>query len=171
MRITLRKKARLSFWQRERIKVRVSTKTAAAAQTISLSRHCRVPGELDDSRTAEQRFLHARATPIVFDREFDPSDSYARHRLIQSRALPPDNRSPVCNGRTDADGEICGRRNFGCASGAKGFAQYPLPSFARIERDSRKLIVITKAISEKVGLRCPSPQSSPRNRGEAAKAE
>ena len=49
--------------------MRVSTKIAAAAQTILLSRHCRVAGELDDSRTAEQRFPHARATPIAFDGE------------------------------------------------------------------------------------------------------
>ena len=38
------------------------------------------------------------------------------------------------------------------AGGAKGSAHYPLPSFARTERDSRKLILVAKNISEKVGL-------------------
>jgi len=83
------REARLSLWQRERIKVRVSTNTAAAAQARSPARRCRVPGEPDDSRTAGQRFSHERATPSAFGREFDPSDSDARHRLIQLRALPP----------------------------------------------------------------------------------
>ena len=100
------REARLSLWQRERIKLRVSTNTAAAAQARSPARRCRVPGEPDDSRTAGQRFSHERATPSAFGREFDPSDSDARHRLIQLRALPPDNRNPVCKRRTDADGEI-----------------------------------------------------------------
>ena len=40
---------------RERIKVRVSTKTAAQAQTRWLSGHCRADSELNDSRTAAQR--------------------------------------------------------------------------------------------------------------------
>ena len=35
------------------------------------------------------------------------------------------------------------------AGGAKGSANYPLPSFARTERDSRKLILVAKDISEK----------------------
>ena len=46
--------ARLSLCARERIEVRVSTSTAPAAQTRSLVRRCRVPGEPDDSKTAER---------------------------------------------------------------------------------------------------------------------
>ncbi len=157
------REARLSLWQRERIKLRVSTNTTAAAQARSPARRCRVPGEPDDSRTAGQRFSHERATPSAFGREFDPSDSDARHRLIQLRALPPDNRNPVCKRRTDADGEIS------------------VPQMASKNTLSIRCLLSQQASaiheklfeSPKLFLKrwtsIPSPQFSPRKRGEAMK--
>jgi hypothetical protein len=50
--------------------------------------------------------VRVSTTPTVFDREFDPNDSYARHHPIQLRALLPDNRNRIYNTRRDADEEF-----------------------------------------------------------------
>ena len=76
-----------------------------------------------------------------------------------------DNRNPGCSSPTGADGEICSLQNFGSANAAKGCAQCQLSSFATNERDSRRIILVTIGIFEKQDY--PSPQSSPRTRGEA----
>jgi hypothetical protein len=155
-------KIRLSLWQRERIKVRDWTRTAPAAQTRSPARRCQVPGEPDDSKIAVQRFLCESGMPSAFDPEFVRHDSNARHRPIRSRALRSDSRNPECSSPTDADGEICSLQSFGSANAAKVCAQDRLLSFATNERDSRRIILLTSTVSES-----PSPQSSPRKRGEA----
>jgi hypothetical protein len=49
---------------------------------------------------------------------------------------------------------------------AKECAQCQLPSFPTNERDSRRIILVPNAIFEKQDYH-PSPQSSPRKRGEA----
>ncbi len=49
---------------------------------------------------------HEQTTPTVFDREFDPNDSYARRHPIQLRALLADNRNPIYNTPRDADEEF-----------------------------------------------------------------
>ncbi len=144
-----RPKARLSLCRRERTKVRVSTSTAPAAQTKLLARRCRVPGELDDSKTAAQRSPCEPEIPSAFGREFVRHNSYARHRPIRSRALRSNNRNPRCSNPMDADGEICSLQNFGSANAAKECAQCRLPSCVTNEHDSRRIILVTNAIFEK----------------------
>ena len=102
----------------------------------------------------------------AFDREFYPANSYGRHHLLRSRVLLPDNRSPVYSIRVDADGETCIPQNFGSVDAARGCARFRLPSFATCERDSQNVIVVRKNNSER-RMKSPSPQSSPRKRGEA----
>jgi hypothetical protein len=158
-------KARLSLCQRERTKVRVSTSIAPAAQTRLLARRCRVPGEPDDSRTAAQRFPCEPEIPTEFDLEFVRHDSYGHHRPIRSRALRSDNRNPGCNGRMDADSEICSLQNFGSANAAKECAQCRFPSCVTNEHDSRRIILVTNAIFEKQDYPHLNPLSA--KRGEA----
>jgi len=67
----------------------------------------------------------------------------------------------------DADGEICSLQSFGSADAAKVYAQYRLPSFVTSERDSQGIILLTSAVFERESTNHPSPQSSPRKRGEA----
>jgi hypothetical protein len=153
-----RPKARLSLCQRERIKVRVSMSIARAAQTRSLARRCRVPGEPDDSKIAGQRSPSEPEIPTSLYREFVRCDSYARLRPIRSRALRLDNRNPECSSPTGADGEICSPQNFGSANVAKECAQCRLLAFVANARDSRRNILVTNVISKSsIGL---SPQSS-----------
>jgi hypothetical protein len=54
----------------------------------------------------------------------------------------------------DADVEICSLQNFGSSGGAKGCAQYRLPSFVTSARDSLGIILVTDAISEN-GIKSP----------------
>jgi len=56
--------------------VRDWASTAPAAQTRSLSRRCRVPGESDDSKIAVQGFLCGPGIPTALDREFAQNDNY-----------------------------------------------------------------------------------------------
>ena len=151
---------RLSFSQRERMKVRVCFVVAPQVQTRLLATRYRAPGEPDDSRIAKQRLRGGLGIPTAFDREFDLHGSYVHRRLIRWLALRSDNRNPRCNLRTDVAGEICSPRNFGSVGVAKEYVQAQSPSFAVIERDPRRLILTVNASSEKCG--CPSPQSSPR---------
>jgi len=158
---------RLSLWQRERIKVRDWASTAPAAQTRSLSRRCRVPGESDDSKIAVQGFLCGPGIPTALDREFAQNDNYAPHRPIRSRPLRSDSRNPECSNPTDADGEICSLQSFGSANDAKVYAQDRLLSFATNERDSRRIILLTSAVSESGAIAphlSPLPASGARRR-------
>ena len=147
--------------------MRVSTSTAAAAQTRLLARRCRVPGELDDSKTAAQRSLCEPEILTAFGREFVRRDSYAHCHPIRSRALRSDNRNPGCSSPMDADGEVCSLQNFGSANDASKCAQCRLLSCVTNEHDSRRIILVADVIFRKAGLTIPSRQSSPRNRGEA----
>ena len=63
----------------------------------------------------------------------------------------------------DTDGEICNLQSCGSANAAKEYGQYRLPSFATNERDSQEIILLISVVSERES---PSPQSSPRKRGE-----
>src|SRR4029450_8327100 len=86
--------------------------------------------------------------PSAVDPEFVRHDSYARHRLVQSRALRSDSRNPECSSPRDADGEIYTLQSFGSANDAKVCGQDRLRFFATNERDSRRIILLTSVVSE-----------------------
>src|SRR5437667_3695333 len=68
----------------------------------------------------------------------------------------------------DVGDEIYILRNSGSVSVAKEYVPAPSPSFAAIENDPQRLILTLNASSEKsFPPDAPSPQSSPRKRGEA----
>jgi hypothetical protein len=102
-----------------------------------------------------------------FYREFGLHGSYVLRRPIRYPALRWDSRNPRRNHRTDVGGEICSPRNFDSASVAKECAQVESPSLAAIERDSQRFILTIEGIFRKAFTNAPSPQSSPRRRGEA----
>jgi len=66
----------------------------------------------------------------------------------------------------DVGGEIYVPQNFGCVGAARECVQAQSPSFAVIERDP-PFILIHQRVLRKAVSGCPSPQSSPRKRGEA----
>jgi hypothetical protein len=66
----------------------------------------------------------------------------------------------------DAGGETYSLQNFGSVNVVKEYVQAQSPSFAAVERDPQRVILTVNASSEK-HFRIPSPQSSPRKRGEA----
>jgi hypothetical protein len=65
----------------------------------------------------------------------------------------------------DVDGEICNLQNFDSSNAAKECAQCRLPSFTTNERLTTDYFSYPRCF-RKAGLN-PSPQSSPRKRGEA----
>jgi hypothetical protein len=147
------------------MKVRDYFLSLSPVRTRLLATRCQALGEPDDSRIAKQRLHGGLGISTAFDREFGLHGSYARRRPTRWLALRSDNRNPRRNHRKDVAGEICGPRNFGSVGVAKEYVQAQSPSFAVSERDPRRLILTVNAPSEKCG--CPSPQSSPRQRGEA----
>ena len=142
------------------MKVRDYFSVAPRLRTKLPVTRCRALGEPDDSRIAKQRLHGGLGIPTAFDREFALRGSYARRRPTRWLALGSDNRNPRRNHQTDVGGEICSPRNFGYVGVAKEYVRAQSPSFAKIERDPRRLILTVNASSEKCG--CPSPQSSPR---------
>ena len=68
---------------------------------------------------------------------------------VRSRALRSDSTNPGCNNPTDADGEICSLQSCGSANGAKVRAQDRLLFFATNERDSRRIILPSGAVSKR----------------------
>ncbi len=66
----------------------------------------------------------------------------------------------------DAGGEIYVPQNFDSVSVAKESAQTQSPSFEVIERDPPFILIHQRVLRKAVSGR-PSPQSSPRKRGEA----
>ena len=131
------------------MKVRDCFSVAPRVRTRLPATRCRVLGEPDDSRIATQQVHGGPGIPTAFDREFGLHDNYARRRPTRWRALRSGNRNPRRNLRTDAAGEICSLRNFGFASVAKEYVQAASPSFAAIERDPQRLILIINLSSEK----------------------
>lgn len=151
------------------MKVRDCSALAPRARTRLLATRCRPLGEPDDSKIAAQRLHGGLGIPTAFDREFGPHDSYVFRRLIRWPALRSDNRNPRRKRRRDVGGEICSLQNFGSVSVAKECVQAQSASFAAIERDSQRFILTINASSQKPFCTRPSPQSSPRRRGEAEK--
>jgi len=147
--------------------VRVCPGTVPLVQTRLLAERCRVLCEPDDSRIATQQFHDEQAIPTASDREFGPYDRYARHRPIRSRALRPDSRNPGYKNRTGAGAEICTLRNFGSANAAKEYAPLGSPFSLASERGSRRNDLNHQPCFRKARSTIPSPQSSPRKRGEA----
>ena len=134
---------------------------SSSANQIAATRY-RALDEPDDSRIAIQRLHGGLGILTAFDREFGLLGSYARRRPTRRLALRSDNRNPRRNHRTDVAGEICSPRNFGSVGVAKEYVQAQSLSFAVIERDPRRSIVIVNASSEKGLMEASSPQSSPR---------
>ena len=149
------------------MKVRDCFPVAPRAQTRLPATHCRALVEPDDSRIAALRFRCELGFPCASDREFGLHDSYVRHRPVRQPALRLDSRNPGRNRGPGAGAEIYSLRNFDSVSAAKEYVQAQSLSFAVIERDPRRSIVIVKASSEKGLMEASSPQSSPRKRGEA----
>ncbi len=131
-----------------------------------LATRYRAPGEPDDSRIAIQRVHDEPGILSAFDRDFGPHDSYVLHRPIRWLVLRPDNRNPRHNHRTDAGGETYSPKNFGSASIAKEYVQARSPSFAAVEHDPQRVILLSTRVPKSVSG-CPLPQSSPHKRGEA----
>ncbi len=147
--ITTRALARLSLCQRERIKVRIrrapllQRKPDRLQDAVEFSAHLRIP------KPQHKDPITGPEIPTALDREFVRHDSYARNRLVRSRALRPDNRNPGCSSLMDAGGEICNLQNFGSTKAAKVCAQCRLPSFAKNKRDSQEIILLISTVSRK----------------------
>ena len=129
--------------------MRVCLAVAPRVRTRLPATRCRAPGEPDDSRIATQQVHGGPGILTACDREFGLLDNYVHRRLIRSPALRRDNKNPRRNLRTDAAGEICSLRNLGSVSVAKEYVQAASPSFAAIERDPQRLILIINSSSEK----------------------
>jgi len=149
------------------MKVRDCFSVAPRVRTRLPATRYRAPDEPGDSRIATQRLHGEPGIVIACDREFGLHGSYVRRRPIRRPALRSHNRNPERNRRTDVDAEICSLRTFGSVNVAKEHVQAQSPSFAAIERDPQRLILTIKASFEKSFIDAPSPQSSPRKRGEA----
>ena len=67
----------------------------------------------------------------------------------------------------DVDVEIYIPRNFGSVSVAKEYVRAQSHSFAAIERDPQRFILMPNESPKSRFAEAPSPQSSPRRRGEA----
>ena len=130
---------RLSFSQRERMKVRVCFVVAPQVQTRLLATRYRAPGEPDDSRIATHRLHGEPGIVIACDREFGLHGSYVHRHPIRWPALRWDNKNPRRSLRMDAAGEIYGMQNPGSANAAKECVQAPSPCFAAIERDPQTI--------------------------------
>ena len=166
-RIICARQMRLSLSQRKRMKVRDRPALDPPVRTRLPATRCRALGEPGDSKIAAQRHHGGSGISTALDREFGLHDSYVLHRLIRWRALHSDNRNPKRKRRRDVGGEICSLQNFGSVSVAKECVQAQSASFAAIERDAQRFILTINASSQKPFCTRPSPQSSPRKRGEA----
>ena len=167
VRITCARQIRLSLSKRERMEVRDCSALVPRAQTRLLATRCRVPGELDGSKISTQQLHGGLGSRTAFDPELGRDGSYVHRRPIRRLALRSDSRNPRRNRRTDVGGEICSQRNFGSASVAKECVQAQWPSVAAMERAPQRFILIINAFLEKSVYVRPSPQSSPRKRGDA----
>ena len=159
-------RSRLSLSQRERMKVRDCFAVAPRVRTRLLATHYRALGESDDSRISTRQLHGEPEIPSAFGREFGLYGSYVLRRPIRWPALRSDNRNPRRSRPADVGDETYSLQNFGSVNVAKEYVPARSPSFAAIERDSQQFILTINASSEK-HFRIPSPQSSPRKRGEA----
>ena len=102
----------------------------------------------------------------MLDREFVRHNNYARHRPIRSRALRSDSRNPGCSSPPDADGEICSLQKLRFRKWRQSMRSVSV-AFFRNKRAQFTKNYLTHQRSFGKWISDPSPQSSPRKRGEA----
>ena len=137
-RIRLAQQVRLSLSQRERM--RDCFRHASRVQSRSPLKRRRVLHELGDSRTEEPEFAGEQETAHVRDRVFGQFDSYVRHHLAQSPALPLRNRNRGHKNQPDAAAGICSPRNYGFAGCAKEDVPTWSDACADTEHGSRRYL-------------------------------
>jgi len=135
-RIRLAQQVRLSLSQRERM--RDCFRHASRVQSRSPLKRRRVLHELGDSRTEEPEFAGEQETAHVRDRVFGQFDSYVRHHLAQSPALPLRNRNRGHKNQPDAAAGICSPQNYGSAGGAREDVPTWSDASSNIEHGSRR---------------------------------
>jgi hypothetical protein len=110
---------RLSLSQRERIKVRDLCRVALQEPSKSLpALRPDFPG-CRCCNISVREFLDAQGNDRAVDRVLAWKNTCDPHHRARSRVELQRNKNPGRNRRLDADGEICSRRNFDCAGGAK----------------------------------------------------
>lgn len=158
--------SRLSLWQRERIEVRDCSKSVFQELTKSPEERYRVLLGLDDSKSERRQFLVWPEIVLGLDRVFPGGDNHDLNHPIRWQVSRPDNRNPGCRDRWDAVGGICNLRGFDFEDGARECVRSRSNIGGDNERESlTDCLTFTISYEKKNG--CPSPQSSPRGRGEA----
>jgi hypothetical protein len=155
----------LSLLQRERIKVRDYSAHDFPVPTKSFQARCRVPRELDDSRNGQRQFLVQLEISRVSYRGSRAGGNRAPTHPTRSRASRPDNRNPGRRDRWDVVAGIYKPQTFDFEDVAREYLRNRSRFCANTGRGSSTLYLILSISSEKNNRR-PSPQSSPRTRGE-----
>src|ERR1051325_314575 len=138
-----------SPFQRERIKVRVSSNDVPPEQTRSPAEHHQVLCALDYSKIVGPQFHGERGIRCAFDPGFGRPHNCVRHHPIPPRASQSDNKNRECKDRKDADVEIYSRQERGSGDFAKEYVRRRLLSCEASEHDSQQIIKISRWRYEK----------------------
>ncbi len=156
----------LSLFERERMEVRDYWRRVFQALTRSPEERYPILRELGDSKSEPPQFLVLLEILLGPDRIFLEYDSRGRNRRVRWQASLANNRSPRCNGRSNAVAGIYNSRNFDFEDGAREYVRSRSRSCGDNGRATRRNPLINAIFSERK-ISGPSPQSSPRKRGEA----
>ena len=159
----------LSLCQRERTKVRDARGVAHPERTKSLPTQYRALHVFDGSKTVGRQFLCSQEKHHVSRPAFCQMDSRDPIRPAQSRVSPPDSRNRRCSDQSRAVAETYSRQNCDSAAAATTHARRRSRFSGEHARDSleRTFSPVAERAKAKTRKLRPSPQSSPRQRGEA----
>jgi hypothetical protein len=156
----------LSLSQRERMKVRDCCERDLQAPTKSLQARYPVPRGFGDSKNEQQQFLVALEISLVSYRASRVGKNHVPSHPIRSRVSEPGNKSPGHRDRLGAVAEIYKLRTFDFEDGARESVRNRSPSCGDNAHESFVGCLKLAIDCEKI-IAYPSPQSSPRLRGEA----
>jgi hypothetical protein len=157
---------RLFLSQRERIKVRDFLVSVFRVRAKSPEERYRVLPGPDDSRSGGRQFHCRQEICLVPRRLVREGDSRGLNHPTRWLVSQPDNRNRGYKDEWDAVAGICNWRSFNFEDGAREYVRSPLPVCGNNGHEALgDYLAIAPLTRREIGG--PSPQSSPRSRGEA----
>jgi hypothetical protein len=157
----------LSLSQRERIEVRDCSGRVVRGLTKWPGERYRVLPGPDDSKSERRRSLVWLGIPLAVGRVLPGPCSHGLNRPIRWQASGPGNRNPGCTDRSGVVAGIYRLRSFDFEDVARECARNRSPSYGENGRESLGDYLSTRHFLREAKSTAPSPQSSPRKRGEA----